>query len=144
MIVVIDNYDSFTYNLVQYIGELGEELKVYRNDQIGVDKVKMMNPKSIIISPGPCTPKEAGISIDIVRELKGEVPILGVCLGHQSIAEAFNGKVVRANKAQITKEVHKKKVLKWSSICINLKIIPPGTLIFSGQIHECILSRRDE
>ena len=98
MIVIIDNYDSFTYNLVQYIGELGEELQVFRNDQVGVEDIKTINPKSIIISPGPCTPKEAGISIDTVREFKGKVPILGVCLGHQAIAETFNGKVVRAKE----------------------------------------------
>jgi para-aminobenzoate synthetase component 2 len=98
MIVVIDNYDSFTYNLVQYIGELGEELKVFRNDEIGVEDVRKIHPKAIIISPGPCTPKEAGISIDVIRAFKNEAPILGVCLGHQSIAMAFEGNVVRAKE----------------------------------------------
>ncbi len=98
MIVVIDNYDSFTYNLVQYLGELGEELKVFRNDEIGVEDVGKSHPKAIIISPGPCTPKEAGISIDVIRAFSGQVPILGVCLGHQSIAMAFEGNVVRARE----------------------------------------------
>ncbi len=98
MIVVIDNYDSFTYNLVQYLGELGEEIKVFRNDEVSVEEVKNIHPKAIIISPGPCTPREAGISIDVIRAFKGDVPILGVCLGHQSIAMAFEGNVVRAEE----------------------------------------------
>jgi len=98
MIVVIDNYDSFTYNLVQYLGDLGEELKVFRNDEVSVKEVKKIFPKGVIISPGPCTPNEAGISIELIRAMKGEVPILGVCLGHQSIAVAFGGNVVRADE----------------------------------------------
>jgi para-aminobenzoate synthetase component 2 len=98
MILVIDNYDSFTYNLVQYLGELGEELKVYRNDEVSVEDVRRIHPKAIIISPGPCTPNEAGISVDVVRTFSGVVPILGVCLGHQSIAMAFEGNVVRAEE----------------------------------------------
>ena len=97
MIFVLDNYDSFTYNLVQYIGELGEEVEVRRNDQVTVDQVARMRPKRIVISPGPCTPHEAGISIDLIRHLGDTVPILGVCLGHQAIGEAFGGKVVRAS-----------------------------------------------
>ncbi len=96
MILVIDNYDSFTYNLVQYLGELGAELQVYRNDAICLDEIRKMRPEKIVISPGPCTPKEAGISVPLIRALQGEIPILGVCLGHQSIAEALGGKVVRA------------------------------------------------
>ena len=96
MIFVLDNYDSFTYNLVQYIGELGEEVEVRRNDQVTVEDVKGMHPKKIVISPGPCTPHEAGISIDLIRQVSGKIPILGVCLGHQAIGEAFGGKVVRA------------------------------------------------
>jgi para-aminobenzoate synthetase component 2 len=98
MIVVVDNYDSFTYNLVQYLGELGEELNVFRNDEVSVEDVKKIHPKAIIISPGPCTPKEAGISIDVIRAFSGETPILGVCLGHQSIAMAFEGNVIRARE----------------------------------------------
>ncbi len=95
---MIDNYDSFTYNLVQYLGELGEDLKVYRNDKITPAEIEAMHPEGIIISPGPCTPKEAGISVDVIRKFAGKTPILGVCLGHQSIGEAFGGEVVRAER----------------------------------------------
>ncbi|MCS7012089.1 MAG: aminodeoxychorismate/anthranilate synthase component II [Chloroherpetonaceae bacterium] len=96
MVIVIDNYDSFTYNLVQYLGELGAEVVVYRNDAISISDIRQMKPEKIVISPGPCTPKEAGISVPLVQALQGEIPILGVCLGHQSIGEALGGKVVRA------------------------------------------------
>ena len=96
MVLVLDNYDSFTYNLVQYLGELGAEVEVRRNDQITVDQVAKMQPERIVISPGPCTPREAGISIDLIQRFAGKVPVLGVCLGHQAIGEAFGGKVVRA------------------------------------------------
>jgi anthranilate synthase/aminodeoxychorismate synthase-like glutamine amidotransferase len=97
MVFVLDNYDSFTYNLVQYIGEAGIEVAVRRNDQVTVEEVKAMRPERIVISPGPCTPREAGISIALIREVAGQVPLLGVCLGHQAIGEAFGGKVVRAS-----------------------------------------------
>ncbi len=97
MVFVLDNYDSFTYNLVQYIGELGAEVEVRRNDQVTVDEVEKMHPERIVVSPGPCTPHEAGISIDLIRHFSGKIPILGVCLGHQAIGEAFGGKVVRAS-----------------------------------------------
>ena len=96
MVFVLDNYDSFTYNLVQYLGELGAEVVVRRNDQITVKEVKAMRPERIVISPGPCTPQDAGISIDLFRQLSGQFPILGVCLGHQALGAAFGGKVVRA------------------------------------------------
>jgi anthranilate synthase/aminodeoxychorismate synthase-like glutamine amidotransferase len=96
MLLMIDNYDSFTYNLVQYFGELGEEIQVFRNDKITVDDIRTLRPDRIVISPGPCTPKEAGISIPLIQALAGSVPILGVCLGHQSIGAAFGGDVVRA------------------------------------------------
>jgi anthranilate synthase/aminodeoxychorismate synthase-like glutamine amidotransferase len=96
MVFVLDNYDSFTYNLVQYLGELGAEVKVRRNDRVSVAEVKAMQPSHIVVSPGPCTPQEAGISIDLIRQLAGKVPVLGVCLGHQAIGEAFGGKVIRA------------------------------------------------
>ena len=96
MIFVLDNYDSFTYNLVQYIGELGSEVEVRRNDQVTVRQVEDMGPERIVVSPGPCTPHEAGISIDLIRHFAGKVPLLGVCLGHQAIGAAFGGKVVRA------------------------------------------------
>ena len=97
MILMIDNYDSFTYNLVQYLGEIGEEVKVVRNDQINVDEIKTIHPDHIVISPGPCTPNEAGISLDLISALGEEVPILGVCLGHQSIGQAYGGNIVRAH-----------------------------------------------
>jgi anthranilate synthase/aminodeoxychorismate synthase-like glutamine amidotransferase len=96
MLLMIDNYDSFTYNLVQYFGELGEELKVFRNDKITLDEIAALQPEGIVISPGPCTPKEAGISVECIKRFAGKIPILGVCLGHQSIGEAFGGDVVRA------------------------------------------------
>ena len=98
MILMIDNYDSFTYNLVQYLGELGEELAVFRNDQITVNKVKQLKPASLVISPGPGSPKDAGVSNELIRSYAGEIPILGVCLGHQCIGEVFGGKVVRAGR----------------------------------------------
>jgi anthranilate synthase/aminodeoxychorismate synthase-like glutamine amidotransferase len=96
VLLVIDNYDSFTYNLVQYLAELGAEVRVFRNDALTVDEVVALQPQQIVISPGPCTPNEAGISVDLIAELAGSVPILGVCLGHQSVAAAFGGRVVRA------------------------------------------------
>jgi len=96
MILVIDNYDSFTFNLVQYLGELGERPEVFRNDKISLNDIVAMAPEHILISPGPCTPFEAGISMSVIREFSGHIPILGVCLGHQSIATVFGGEVIRA------------------------------------------------
>jgi len=98
MILVIDNYDSFTYNLVQYLGELGEEIVVKRNDEIDLAGIEELAPDHILISPGPCSPNEAGISLSLIDHFKGKIPILGVCLGHQSIGQAFGGEVVRAEK----------------------------------------------
>ncbi|WP_350282163.1 aminodeoxychorismate/anthranilate synthase component II [Nitrosomonas sp.] len=98
MLLMIDNYDSFTYNLVQYLGELGEEVMVIRNDETTVEAARQLNPAGIIISPGPCTPDEAGISVDLIKQLSEIIPILGVCLGHQSIGQAFGGRIVRAEK----------------------------------------------
>jgi anthranilate synthase component II len=98
MLLMLDNYDSFTYNLVQYLGELGQEVKVYRNDEITVDAVEKLKPSHIVISPGPCTPNEAGISVPLIKALAGKVPILGVCLGHQAIGQAFGGKIVHAKQ----------------------------------------------
>ncbi|MCX7769792.1 MAG: aminodeoxychorismate/anthranilate synthase component II [Proteobacteria bacterium] len=96
MLLMIDNYDSFTYNLVQYFGELGEDVRVYRNDEITLKEIENLAPEMIVISPGPCSPKEAGISVDVIRHFAGKVPILGVCLGHQSIGYAFGGEIVKA------------------------------------------------
>jgi anthranilate synthase/aminodeoxychorismate synthase-like glutamine amidotransferase len=98
MVFVLDNYDSFTYNLVQYLGELGADVVVRRNDELTVNEIEALQPERILISPGPCTPAEAGISVELIRHFAGKLPILGVCLGHQAIGEAFGGKVVRAKK----------------------------------------------
>lgn len=97
MLLMIDNYDSFTYNLVQYFGELGVEVAIYRNDMISVAQIEQLDPQYIVISPGPCTPNEAGVSVETIRHFAGKKPILGVCLGHQSIGQAFGGKIVHAN-----------------------------------------------
>ncbi|RBW67660.1 aminodeoxychorismate/anthranilate synthase component II [Bacillus taeanensis] len=108
MIFMIDNYDSFTYNLVQYLGEMGEELIVKRNDQTSIEEIESLNPSFIMVSPGPCSPNEAGISMDVIRYFAGKIPIFGVCLGHQSIAQVFGGDVVRANRLMHgkTSEMH--------------------------------------
>jgi anthranilate synthase/aminodeoxychorismate synthase-like glutamine amidotransferase len=98
MVFVLDNYDSFTYNLVQYLGELGAEVVVHRNDELTVEQVEALKPERILLSPGPCTPSEAGILVPLIRHMAGKVPILGVCLGHQAIGEAFGGQVVRAQQ----------------------------------------------
>ncbi len=98
MVFVLDNYDSFTYNLVQYLGELGAQIEVYRNDDLTVDEVEARRPERIVLSPGPCTPREAGILVPLIQRMAGKAPILGVCLGHQAIGEAFGGKVVRARQ----------------------------------------------
>ena len=96
MLLMIDNYDSFTYNLVQYLGELGEEIRVFRNDAITIQGIQGLGPERIVISPGPCTPNEAGISVEVIRKFAGKIPLLGVCLGHQSIGAAFGGEIIRA------------------------------------------------
>jgi anthranilate synthase/aminodeoxychorismate synthase-like glutamine amidotransferase len=114
MLLLIDNYDSFTYNLAQYLGELGTEVRVERNDRISVADIGKLAPAQIVISPGPCTPNEAGISLEVIRQLGGKIPILGVCLGHQAIGQAFGGKVIRANKVmhgKVSQIVHDQRGL---------------------------------
>jgi anthranilate synthase/aminodeoxychorismate synthase-like glutamine amidotransferase len=114
MVFVLDNYDSFTYNLVQYLGELGAEVAVRRNDQVTIEQVEAMNPERIVISPGPCTPTEAGISVELIRHFAGKVPILGVCLGHQAIGAAFGGTIVRAPRlmhGKTSKVVHDNRTI---------------------------------
>ena len=98
MILMIDNYDSFTFNLVQYLGELGADIRVFRNDALTIDEIRAMNPEKIVISPGPCYPQEAGISMDVVTSFAGTIPILGVCLGHEAIAAAFGGRIIKAKQ----------------------------------------------
>ncbi|QCU89378.1 anthranilate synthase component II [Thiomicrorhabdus sediminis] len=98
MLLMIDNYDSFTYNIVQYFGELGQQVEVHRNDQIDIATIEQMNPEFLVISPGPCTPTEAGISVEAIKHFAGKIPIMGVCLGHQSIGQAFGGNIVRAKQ----------------------------------------------
>ncbi len=108
MILLLDNYDSFTYNLAQYLGQMEQELEVRRNDQITIEEIERRRPERIVISPGPCTPSEAGISVELIRRFAGEIPILGVCLGHQAIGAAFGGRVIRAPKVMHgkTSEIH--------------------------------------
>ena len=98
MILMIDNYDSFTYNLVQYIGELGEDIQVHRNDEITLEEIESLAPEKIVVSPGPCTPDKAGVSVDVVKRFAGKIPILGVCLGHQSVGAAFGGEIIKAGR----------------------------------------------
>ncbi|MEX0965194.1 MAG: aminodeoxychorismate/anthranilate synthase component II [Pseudohongiellaceae bacterium] len=98
MLLMIDNYDSFTYNVVQYLGELGADVQVYRNDAITVDEIESLNPAKIVVSPGPCTPTEAGISMQVISHFAGKIPLLGICLGHQSIGQVYGGEIVRARK----------------------------------------------
>jgi len=108
MLLMIDNYDSFTYNLVQYFGELGQEIVVYRNDKITIPEIEALSPERIVVSPGPCTPNEAGISLELIEHFKGKLPLLGVCLGHQSIGQAFGGRIVHAKDIMHgkTSEIH--------------------------------------
>ena len=108
MLLMIDNYDSFTYNLVQYLGELGEDVRVYRNDEITLEQIEALRPTKIVISPGPCTPNEAGVSVPVIRRFAGTIPLLGVCLGHQSIGQAFGGRIVHAKQLMHGKvsEIH--------------------------------------
>ncbi len=138
MILMIDNYDSFTYNLVQYMGELGADIRVERNDRISIDEIESLAPKKIVISPGPCTPAKAGISVEVIKYFSGKVPVLGVCLGHQSVGAAFGGEIVKAGKLMHgkTSEVrHDGKTLfkglpnpftatRYHSLVLNRKTLP--------------------
>jgi para-aminobenzoate synthetase component II len=138
MILMIDNYDSFTYNIVQYMGELGADMRVERNDQISIEEIESLNPKKIVISPGPCTPEKAGVSVAVIRHFAGKVPLLGVCLGHQSVGAAFGGEVIKAGKLMHgkTSEVrHDGKTLfknlpnpftatRYHSLVLNRKTLP--------------------
>ena len=138
MILMIDNYDSFTYNIVQYMGELGADIRVERNDQISIEEIEFLNPKKIVISPGPCTPDKAGISVSVIKHFAGKVPLLGVCLGHQSVGAAFGGGIIKAGKLMHgkTSEVrHDGKTLfknlpnpftatRYHSLVLNRKTLP--------------------
>ena len=139
MVFVLDNYDSFTYNLVQYLGELGAKVEVRRNDQVSVAEIEAMEPERIVISPGPCTPQDAGISIEMIRHFAGKIPILGVCLGHQAIGAAFGGRVVRAlhlMHGKTSKVTHDNKTIfhglptpmtatRYHSLIVEEKDLPP-------------------
>jgi para-aminobenzoate synthetase component 2 len=138
MILMIDNYDSFTYNIVQYMGELGADMRVERNDQISIEEIEALNPKKIVISPGPCTPDKAGVSVAVIKHFAGKVPLLGVCLGHQSVGAAFGGEIIKAGKLMHgkTSEVrHDGKTLfkdlpnpftatRYHSLVLNRKALP--------------------
>jgi len=126
MILMIDNYDSFTYNLVQYIGQLGGEVMVHRNDAVTIDEIRKVKPDAIVLSPGPCTPKEAGICVEVIRELGATIPILGVCLGHQAVGYAFGGEVIRAQRI-----MHGK----------TSQVINDGRTIFTGLPNPLVAGR---
>jgi para-aminobenzoate synthetase component 2 len=139
MLLIIDNYDSFTYNLVQYFAELGQQVLVYRNDEISLAEIEQLAPSGLVISPGPCSPDQAGISLDAIRYFAGKIPILGVCLGHQAIAQAFGGKVIRARQVMHGKNSalrHQHKLLfqglkdplsvtRYHSLVVELSSLPP-------------------
>ena len=136
MILMIDNYDSFTYNIVQYCRELGADLKIIRNDEMSIDEVKELNPQKIIISPGPASPDEAGITLDVIRYFKDFVPILGICLGHQSIAQVFGGDVVRAKKMMHGKT----SMMKQNQQCAIFKDLPD---IFRATRYHSLIVDKD-
>jgi anthranilate synthase/aminodeoxychorismate synthase-like glutamine amidotransferase len=149
MILMIDNYDSFTYNLVQYLAELGENLKVVRNDEITVDEIEKAKPQAIVLSPGPGVPRDAGVCLDVVKRLSGKIPVLGVCLGHQTIAEAFGGEVIRAERlmhGKTSEVLHDGKTIfsglpspvtmtRYHSLIVNPERLPEE-LVVSAQTAE--------
>lgn len=150
MLIMIDNYDSFTYNVVQYLGELGADVQVYRNDEITIDELEKLNPSHLVVSPGPCTPNEAGISVAAINHFAGKLPILGICLGHQSIGQAFGGEIVRAKQVMHgkTSAVHHKgqgvfsglnnpvEVTRYHSLVIDQKTLPDCLEITSWTENE--------
>ncbi len=164
MILMIDNYDSFTYNLVQYLGELGAEVRVERNDQITLEEIEALTPERIMISPGPCTPSEAGISIDVIHHFKGKLPIFGVCLGHQSIGQAFGGDIIRAKQimhGKVSSIYHKNsgifknlpipfKATRYHSLVIDQNTLPDCLEVIAwtetseGQVDEIMGVRHKE
>jgi len=156
MILLIDNYDSFTYNLAQYLGQMGQKLEVRRNDQITLEEIERMRPERIVISPGPCTPKEAGISVPVIQRFAGEIPILGVCLGHQSIGAAFGGRVIRAPVIMHgkTSEIHHDgrtifrglpqnfRATRYHSLIVERKSLPPVLEISAETADGIIMGLR--
>ncbi len=141
MLLMIDNYDSFTYNLVQYLGELGAEVEVYRNDQITIEEIEAKKPDHLMISPGPCTPNEAGISLAAIEHFKGKLPILGVCLGHQSIGQAFGGKIVHAGQIMHGKTslVHHKNIGAFEGIKNPVEVTRYHSLVIEkSSVPECL------
>ncbi len=156
MILLIDNYDSFTYNLAQHLGQLGQQVEIRRNDQITLDEIEQLRPERIVISPGPCTPTEAGVSVPLIQRFAGKIPILGVCLGHQAIGEAFGGRVIRAQKLMHgkTSEVdHDGKTIfrglpkpfiatRYHSLIVERKSLPPALEISAETDDGTIMGLR--
>jgi para-aminobenzoate synthetase component II len=156
MILLLDNYDSFTYNLAQYLGQMGQELLIRRNDQITLDEIEQRQPERIVISPGPCTPKEAGISVPLIERFSGKIPILGVCLGHQSIGAAFGGRVIRAPKVMHgkTSQIHHDgetifyglpqdfQATRYHSLIVERKSLPPELEISAETADGTIMGLR--
>ncbi len=141
MLLMIDNYDSFTYNVVQYLGELGADVRVYRNDKITVDDIKLLQPERIVISPGPCTPNEAGVSMAVIEAFAGVVPILGICLGHQSIGQVFGGKIVRARQVMHgkTSMIHHQDCGVFRGLAKPFEATRYHSLVIEGQsLPECL------
>ncbi|WP_447971522.1 anthranilate synthase component II [Nitrospira sp. M1] len=156
MLLVIDNYDSFTYNVVQYLGELGADVHVYRNDKISIPEIERFAPERLLISPGPCTPNEAGISVEVVRHFAGRLPLLGVCLGHQSLAYAFGGEIIRAERlmhGKTSKIHHDGKTLfhglpnpfeatRYHSLIVNRHTLPDGFEVSAETVEGEIMGIR--
>jgi anthranilate synthase component 2 len=150
MILMIDNYDSFTYNIVQYLGELGADVEVFRNDEITCEEIKKLKPNKIVISPGPCTPNEAGISLEVINSFSGQIPLLGICLGHQSIGQAFGGNIIRARKVMHGKTslIHHDgrgvfsdlpnpfEATRYHSLVIDKKTVPDNLELTAWTAHE--------